>query len=148
MKSAIDSGPASQSPRISFSRKFSSSSKPSLCLAHEVDTYLWPESYKLVVQYWFTPEAERNPGIIAKHKLGLLEELNFLEKEMRGDWLAGPLSIADFTLYPFLASMFRIEAKKEASLGISAALPPKIAAWRKRFESLPYFQKCLPPHWK
>lgn len=117
-------------------------------LAKEVDTYLWPQSHKLSIQYFFTPEAERSPDIIVKHKQGLLEELNFLEKEIRGDWLAGPLSIADFTLYPFLASMFRIEAKKDANLGISAALPPKIAAWRKRFESLAYFQKCMPPHWK
>ena len=117
-------------------------------LAHEVDTYLWPQVHKLAIQYFRTPEAERNPAIIAKHKLGLLDEINFLEKEMRGDWLAGPLSIADFTLYPLLASMFRIEATREATLGISAALPPKIAAWRKRFEALPYFQKCLPPHWK
>jgi glutathione S-transferase len=117
-------------------------------LAQEIDTYLFAQSHKLSIQYFFTPEAERNAAIIAKHKLGLLDEINFLEKEIRGDWLAGPLSIADFTLYPFLAGMFRIEAKKDANLGISAALPPKIAAWRKRFEALPYFQKCLPPHWK
>ena len=117
-------------------------------LAKEIDTYLWPQSHKLAIQYFFTPEAERSPDIIAKHKKGLLDELDFLEKEMRGDWLAGPLSVADFTLYPFLASMFRIEVKKDANLGISAALPPKIASWRKRFEALPYFQKCVPPHWK
>jgi glutathione S-transferase len=117
-------------------------------LVKEIDIYLFAQSHKLAIQYFFTPEAERNPEIIAKHKQGLIDEINFLEKEMRGDWLAGPLSIADFTLYPFLASMFRIEVKKDANLGISAALPPKIAAWRKRFESLPYFQKCMPPHWK
>ena len=117
-------------------------------LAHEAETYLFTQSHKLFIQYFFTPEAERNAAIIAKHKLALIDEINFFEKEIRGDWLAGPLSIADFTLYPFLAGMFRIEAKKDADLGISAALPPKIAAWRKRFEALPYFQKCLPPHWK
>ena len=117
-------------------------------LAREVDTYLYAQTHKLTVQYFFTPEAERNAEIIAKHKQGLIDELKFLDKEMRGDWLAGPLSIADFTLYPFLAPMFRIEAKRDASFGISAALPPKIAAWRNRFESLAYFQKCLPPHWK
>ena len=27
-------------------------------------------------------------------------------------------------------------------------LPPKIEAWAKRIEALPYFDKTFPPHWK
>jgi hypothetical protein len=27
-------------------------------------------------------------------------------------------------------------------------LPPKIAAWLKRIEALPYYDRTIPPHWR
>ncbi len=117
-------------------------------LAREVDEYLTPGVSKLALQYWFTPEAERNPKHIANGRETFAKEMEFFEKELRGDWLVGPLSLADFTLYPAVALLVRMEAKKDASLNVAAMLGPKLTAWRKRVEALPYFEKCTPPHWK
>ena len=117
-------------------------------LAREVDVYLVPAMSKLALQYWFTPEAERNAKHIADGRETFAAEMEFFEKEIRGDWLAGPLSLADFTLYPSLALVLRMEAKQAPALNVAAMLGPKLTAWRKRIEALPYFQKCVPPHWK
>jgi len=27
-------------------------------------------------------------------------------------------------------------------------IPPKLTAWMKRIEALPYYEKTTPPHWK
>ena len=117
-------------------------------LASEVDTYLTPAVSKLSLQYWFTPEAERNAKHIAGGRETFAKEMEFFEQALRGDWLIGPLSLADFTLYPSIAQLVRMEAKQDPSLNVAAMLGPKLTAWRKRFEALPYFEKCTPPHWK
>ena len=97
---------------------------------------------------WFTPEAERNAKHIAGGRETFAKEMEFFEQALRGDWLIGPLSLADFTLYPSIAQLVRMEAKQDPSLNVAAMLGPKLTAWRKRFEALPYFEKCTPPHWK
>jgi hypothetical protein len=38
--------------------------------------------------------------------------------------------------------------KKKADLGIRSAIGPQLGAWMTRVESLPYFKKTWPPHWK
>src|SRR5208282_29620 len=70
-----------------------------------------------------------------------------VETQIAGDYLAGPLSAADFTLYPAIAMLLRIE-KKKPDLDIRGLIGPKIGAWLKRIEALPYFEKTIPPHWK
>ena len=117
-------------------------------MACEVDNYLSPAVGRLGRQYWFTPEAERNTAQIAKDREIYVEELKFFEKEIRGDGLAGPLTLADFTLYPAIGQLLRMEAKKDPSINVAGMLGPKLTAWRKRIETLPYFEKCVPPHWK
>ena len=66
---------------------------------------------------------------------------------MRGDFLAGTLSAADFALYPLVGvhEALRDEAagprcRRNADAGT--------AAWKARMEALPYFDKTIPPHWK
>jgi len=50
-------------------------------------------------------------------------------------------------LYPYLALALRMDRKK-ADLDVRGAIPPKITAWMKRVEQLPWFEKTIPPHWK
>ena len=69
------------------------------------------------------------------------------EAYLGGDWFAGELSAADFTLYPLIALCLRME-KKKPDLNVGSAIGPKIAAWMKCFEALPYYEKTYPPHWK
>jgi glutathione S-transferase len=56
-------------------------------------------------------------------------------------------SAADFTVYPHLALGLRLE-KKKPDLDVRGAIGPKLGAWMKRIEALPYFRKTWPSHWK
>lgn len=91
-----------------------------------------------------TPDA----AAIDAAKKAYAEELARIENWFSGDYVAGPaLSGADFTLYPYLAFLGRVDQRKPG-YDLKAMLPPKTAAWMKRIEALPYFAGTIPPHWK
>ena len=69
-------------------------------------------------------------------------------KLMRGDYLAGALSAADFAFYPLVAFLYRAQKMKLPDLDADGMLTPKLRAWKARIEALPYFDKTVPPHWK
>ena len=66
---------------------------------------------------------------------------------MRGEFLAGPLSAADYALYPLVAFMNRCETKLP-DLNANGMLTAELAAWKARIEALPYLASTIPPHWK
>jgi glutathione S-transferase len=81
-------------------------------------------------------------------------ELAKLEESATGPWLVGEaLSAADIAIYPFLKLLVRAagkEAAKPLDLGL---LPwesryPRLAAWNKRIEALPGYDRTYPPHWR
>lgn len=78
----------------------------------------------------------------------LAEELEAFGRELRGGFLAGDApTAADFVLYPDVAYVKRIGAKKPQSR-LEGILPAPIARWAERIEALPYFGKTFPPHWR
>ncbi|MGH8751597.1 MAG: glutathione S-transferase family protein [Burkholderiales bacterium] len=113
----------------------------------EADNYLRTAVDPMLRQIFFKPEAEWDMPVIARSREEFLSELGHFENEVQGDFLAGKLSAADFALYPLLALAQRLE-KKKPDLSLRAALGPRLSAWMKRIEALPYFQKTWPPHWK
>jgi glutathione S-transferase len=70
-----------------------------------------------------------------------------LTQAMRGDYLAGPLSAADYALYTLLAFLWRAEIKLP-DLDANGMLTPQLIRWKARIEALPYFDKTIPPHWR
>jgi glutathione S-transferase len=116
-------------------------------MVQEADQYYAVAMEVLVDQVLFTPPDKWDPNQIAKGREAVAQELVLWESLLRGDYLAGELSAADFTLYPLIALTLRIE-KKKTDLDVRGMIGPKVAAWMKRIESLPYFQKTWPPHWK
>jgi len=68
-------------------------------------------------------------------------------KSLRGDFLVGPLSAADFAFYPLVAFLRRCEIKLP-ELDADGMLTPELKAWRARMEALPFFDRTIPPHWK
>jgi len=113
----------------------------------EADNYVAPAVNRLLSRVLFTPEAQWNEDKIAAARKDCVEELSAWTPQFRGDYLAGPLSAADLTLYPMVALALRCENKKP-DLDVRAALPPQIGAWMQRIEGLPYFSKTWPAHWK
>lgn len=85
---------------------------------------------------------------VEEWKRKVAEELAILAGELRGDYLAGDgLTAADFVLYPMVAYAKRITFRKPETR-LTGVIPDKLAAWAKRIEALPYFDKTFPPHWR
>jgi glutathione S-transferase len=116
-------------------------------LVREADEYFAHAQERLVDQVLFTKQEEWDLQEIAAARESLASELTSFENYIGGNHLAGELSAADFTLYPMIALCLRME-KKKPDLGVRSAIGPKLGAWMKRIEALPYFDKTYPPHWK
>ncbi len=117
-------------------------------LVLEVDNYFAKATDPLLDQaFWKKPE-ERDPQKIAAARKGVVDELVMFTNAIRGDFLAGPLSAADFAFYPLVAFLYRAQKVKLPDLDADAMLTPQLRAWRARVEALPYFDKTVPPHWK
>jgi glutathione S-transferase len=116
-------------------------------MIREADLYFGGAMDAVIDEVLFKPQAEWDTDAIAKGRAAMAKELALWESLMRGDFLAGELSAADFTLYPLLALSLRCE-KKKPDIDLRSIIGPKVTAWMKRIESLPYFQKTWPPHWK
>jgi glutathione S-transferase len=114
----------------------------------EVDNYFSKAADTLLDQaFWKKPE-ERDAQKIADGRKAIVEELGLFSRAMRGEYLAGPLSAADFAFYPLIAFMYRAQKMKLPDLDADGMLTPELRAWRQRIEALPYFDKTVPPHWK
>jgi len=69
-------------------------------LIMEVDNYFDEAVDPLTTQAFSRKPEERDPKEIAASRAAVIDELAYFTKAMRGDFLAGPLSAADFTFYP------------------------------------------------
>ena len=116
-------------------------------LIEEVDNYYREASDEVLTQaFWKKPE-EREPDKIATGRKAVVDEIGIFTQSMKGEFLAGPLSAADYSLYPFVAALWRAQMKLP-DLDADGMLTPQLRAWKARIEALPYFDKTIPPHWK
>ncbi len=113
----------------------------------EADAYFGAPSEVLSGELFFKPREQWERPRIDRARAELFEELARREGALDGEFLAGPLSAADFTLYPFVALMARHELK-DPTLELTRAVGPKLRAWMQRIEALPYFEATYPPHWR
>jgi glutathione S-transferase len=101
----------------------------------------------LTTQAFSKKPEERDAKAIADSRKALVDELALVSKSMRGDYLAGPLSAADYALYTLLAFVWRSQIKLP-DLDADGMLTPQLVRWKARIEALPYFDKTIPPHWR
>jgi len=101
----------------------------------------------LTTQAFSKKPEERDPNAIADARKALVDQLAMLTQAMRGDYLSGPLSAADYALYTLVAFLWRAEIKLP-DLDANGMLTPQLARWKARIEALPYFDKTIPPHWR
>jgi glutathione S-transferase len=117
-------------------------------IAAEVDLYLQPAMGKLLREVLMRKEGQADEAVVAQAKQAIAEELALLERSFAGDFILGAsVSAADFALYPQLAFLGRIDAKRPGH-DARALAPARIREWMARVEALPYFDKTYPPHWK
>ena len=113
----------------------------------EVDCYLFPHVASIAKELFFKAESEWDNKIISEAADELCNELHHIEHHFHGDFVVEYLSAADYALYPLIAILHRMELKN-TDLKLTAALGPKLKAWKKRIESLPFYLNTIPPHWK
>ncbi|MET0733467.1 MAG: glutathione S-transferase family protein [Casimicrobiaceae bacterium] len=113
----------------------------------EMDNYTSEATDAVITYAFYTKPEAREPAKLAEGKQGVRDEYAMYSKAMRGDFLAGDLSAADFTLYPLVAFMKRCEVKLP-DLDSDGMLTPEMRAWKARMEALPYLDKTIPPHWR
>ena len=116
-------------------------------LAAEADSYLGPVVGRLAELALYS-ETPVEAGEIDKAESEVLAELASWERQMTGPYFLGALSLADFAVFPHLRLLRRIEDRKPGNGLPNDRLPPKLAAWIKQIEGLPYYEKTIPPHWK
>jgi glutathione S-transferase len=114
---------------------------------NEADLYLDQANRKILLPILFTKKEDWDEKLIGSGRKALASELGNFETLLSGDFYAGELSAADFTIYPMIALALRVELRKP-DLDIGSLIGPKMTAWMKRVESLPIFAKTYPPHWK
>jgi glutathione S-transferase len=116
-------------------------------LVQETDQYMATAMGPMLREIFFKPADERDRALISEGREKLKAELARFEQEVRGDYLVGALTAADFTLYPMLALALRADLK-EPEVALHSLIGPKLTAWMGRIEALPYFERTIPPHWQ
>jgi glutathione S-transferase len=116
-------------------------------LVREADQYFAPALEHLVESVLFTPPERWSEQQIAAGRGAIKEELAIWETLIVGDYLAGPLSAADFTLFPQLALVRRLD-KRKPGLWAADLLGAKMSAWMRRLEAQSHVQTTWPPHWR
>ena len=116
-------------------------------LMMEVDNYVEEATDPIVEYAFYTKPEERQAQKFADARKAVTEEFAQMSRYLQGEFLVGPLSAADFSLYPPIAFMWRCKVKLP-DFDAEGLLTPELHAWKKRIEALPYFEKTVPPHWK
>ena len=113
----------------------------------EANQHLYPAVRRLLEQTLFRSDGAGDAAVISTALTDLQRELTYFEDALCGDYCAGNLSLADFTLYPMLALVRRLH-DKQPQHAVGALLGPKLTAFMQRIGQLPYFTKTFPPHWQ
>lgn len=111
------------------------------------DSYLLPPIGDLAEETIYKSDGG-DAKLMAEAREKVYAELARFDAALPGAFFNGDeLSLADFTIYPHLRLLVRIEDRKPG-LGIGGNMPERLTAWMKRIEALPYFAKTIPPHWR
>ncbi|MES2355880.1 MAG: glutathione S-transferase family protein [Pseudomonadota bacterium] len=113
------------------------------------DVYLAQALETMVDEILFKTAAKWNSELIIEARTTFMKEFVYFEQQLQlnGDFLMGTPGAADFSLYPMIAVALRLELT-EPDLAIRDGIGPRVRAWMKRMEALPYYEKTYPPHWR
>jgi glutathione S-transferase len=116
-------------------------------MIREADEYL-AHRMEALLDLLFDPPQAPDAATVARAREDLLAEVDVFERSAAAPFLAGDLGAVDFTVYPLIALTLRLQDRRQPSLGIRESLGAQLAAWMRRVEALPYFERTYPPHWK
>jgi glutathione S-transferase len=120
----------------------------------ELIYHLEPKLDRMAIPIYRGKVAEQIDAIKAA-ALEVHQELATLESALSGSpFLAGEaLTAVDCTALPFIQHLVRAASKESAQPLELGLLPlagryPELAAWLRRMEALPGYERTYPPHWR
>jgi glutathione S-transferase len=123
-------------------------------LVSENISYLCDPIGKVVGPLFFGSASEKEAEIRAAATTVYAELAQLEAVVAQSPWLAGAaISAADIVVFPWMQSLLRAAAKEAAKPLNLEFLPfdvryPRLAAWVKRIEAIPGYERTYPPHWK
>ncbi|MFO7304723.1 MAG: glutathione S-transferase family protein [Gammaproteobacteria bacterium] len=120
----------------------------------EYEWYAEEHIQKLIYVILFQGIEERMEEIERAMSHVLSEAATIERRLAASDWLVGEhFSAADIVVFPGIQILLRALERREAHELRSRLLPiearfPAIAAWIKRIEGLPGYERTYPPHWR
>jgi glutathione S-transferase len=115
-------------------------------LINEIDCYLWPVGMRLLMATFFTPKEKWDETKISHALAGVLAELERFEDYFSHNVGNEALTSVEYSMFPIVALIFRIEERKK-DLGFSQAVSPELVRWFDALNGLSIFQSTRPPHW-
>jgi glutathione S-transferase len=120
----------------------------------ETEAYLVSAGDKLVRPIFFGQGLDETSKIQEAAQT-IRQELKRIDRELSSSaWLVGKqISAADISLFPLVQMIVRAAGKDAAKPLNLQLLPltdsfPNVAAWVKRIEALPGYERTYPPHWR
>jgi glutathione S-transferase len=116
--------------------------------AAEANAYLYPALRTLVTSWVATtePDLDRSSLDAAKHSIA--QQFEILASRLTDGFMAsGQPGAADYAVYPLLALLRRLNARRPGE-ALTRLVPSAITAWAGRIEALPFLSRTLPPHWR
>jgi glutathione S-transferase len=120
----------------------------------ETDSYLLEPAFKVVAPLYFGRGLEKTDEIQSAAAT-IRQELERINAALSHSVciVGAQISAADIALFPFIQTLLRAASKdaaKPLDLGFSPLDQryPNIAAWVKRVEAIPSYEKTYPPHWR
>jgi len=118
-------------------------------LVREIELYVSREGIDPILdEYFWKGEAAPDLEKAGKAKAKLHEELVLVARSLKGKFFGGEtLNAVDVTLYPLYGYIKRVTFRKPES-ALMELVPKELKAWAGQIETLPYFDKTFPPHWR
>jgi glutathione S-transferase len=119
-------------------------------LIREAEEHLGPEGIDPITDEYFGKEgAPPDMEKVGKARTRLAEEIAYFAKELKGPYFGGEaLNALDLVLYPWIGGYVKRITFRKPEAKLTELVPAPLAAWCKRIESLPYFDKTIPAHWR
>jgi glutathione S-transferase len=121
----------------------------------EYQSYVENPLMQIVYAVFFENLAERVEEVTKAMHVVAAEARTIEGRLSRSDWLVGEhVSAADMVLFPGIMLLLRAMDRREAGSDLrSRFLPletayPAIARWIERMQSLPGYERTVPPHWR
>ena len=120
----------------------------------ETEAYLLTAGDKVIRPVFFGKGLDETDKIQEAAQI-VRQEFKRIDRELSGaTWLVGKqISAADISLFPLVQTIMRAAGKDAAKSLNLQLLPladtfPNLAAWVKRIEALPGYERTYPPHWR